>query len=92
MNELCYNLDVARVLYHDAECVVMCFYFVLCVVLCCVTLRLLDQHVLISIYLPGLIMMLSCDLYCRLQFGVGDNEVHEFRMIERHYFRGKVCD
>mmetsp|Transcript_3834 Transcript_3834/g.6492 ORF Transcript_3834/g.6492 Transcript_3834/m.6492 type:complete len:264 (+) Transcript_3834:58-849(+) len=25
-----------------------------------------------------------------LQFGVGDNEVHDFRMIERHYFRGKL--
>lgn len=25
-----------------------------------------------------------------LQFAVGDNEVHEFRMIERHYFRNKL--
>ena len=29
---------------------------------------------------------------CRLQFAVGENEVHDFRMIERHYFRGKVCE
>jgi hypothetical protein len=35
----------------------------------------------------------SCQLLIvSLQFGVGDNEVHEFRMIERHYFRGKVSD
>jgi hypothetical protein len=25
-----------------------------------------------------------------LQFAVGENEVHDFRMIERHYFRGKL--
>lgn len=25
-----------------------------------------------------------------LQFTVGNNEVHKFRMIERHYFRGKL--
>lgn len=26
----------------------------------------------------------------RLTFSVGDNEVHDFRMIERHYFRDQL--
>ena len=26
----------------------------------------------------------------KLKFTVGDNEVHKFRMIERHYFKGKL--
>ena len=35
-------------------------------------------------------MFVFCVVVCRVEFSVGDQEVKNFRMIERHYFKSTL--
>lgn len=39
---------------------------------------------------PAAMQPVSTPLCCSLEFSVGDNEVHDFCMIERHYFHDRL--